>query len=66
MYSSPIREQNILFEMENIQQQKDVHFSHKRSFDISNSSLKDVECMAIEDELTAYMKEIKERKIYCN
>lgn len=30
--------------------------------EISNSSLKDVENMALEDELTAYMKEIKRRE----
>lgn len=60
-YSSPVKEPSILLELET---------SPKRAprctspCDISNSSLKDVENGAIEDELTTYMKEVKRREIY--
>ncbi|KAJ8937368.1 hypothetical protein NQ314_011914 [Rhamnusium bicolor] len=65
-YSTPIKEPNI------VELEKTDTFSDSGKFArcenlhkpcISNSSLKDIETGAIEDELTAYMKEIRRREL---
>lgn len=60
---SPTREPSIiLLELEQNNKVDDLSMS---ICDISNCSLKDIENMALEDELTTYMKEIKNRE-RCN
>lgn len=61
-FGSPIRDPSVLLELEKNNKIDSLSMS---LCEISNSSLKDVENMALEDELTSYMKEIKRRE-RCN
>ncbi|KAJ3641670.1 hypothetical protein Zmor_028154 [Zophobas morio] len=58
-YSSPVKEPSILLELDTTPKKSQ---SCSSPCDISNSSLKDVESGAIEDELTTYMKEVRRRE----
>ncbi|KAJ8936912.1 hypothetical protein NQ318_010939, partial [Aromia moschata] len=65
-YSTPLREPNIP-ELERasktIEKGESAGRGRFHSSCISNSSLRDIEMGAIEDELTAYMKEIRKREL---
>jgi hypothetical protein len=61
-YASPVKEPNILLELETSPKRTPTRCTSP--CEISNSSLKDVENGAIEDELTTYMKEVKRREYY--
>lgn len=63
-YSSPVKETNVLElqKTDRFLEDKDKSDNSVRKPCISNSSLKDIEMDAIEDELTAYMKEIRRRE----
>ncbi|XP_044261929.1 pyrokinin-1 receptor-like [Tribolium madens] len=61
-YSSPVKEPSIFMELKTSPKKNQGRCTSP--CEISNSSLKDVENGAIEDELTTYMKEVKRREIY--
>lgn len=57
-FDSPISEQS---EPEKVGRELNDRFNQS-SYDVSNSSLRDIENGALEDELTIYMKEIQRRE----